>query len=78
MLILYVPFCISGIDGQGRAVNISTQNVLAERNTILQGHGLTIGSDMSAGVRNVVFRCSQQKRAQNIDTSTDCTAVPML
>ena len=46
----------SGQDESGRTINISTAHVLAEHNTILSGHGLTIGSDMSAGVYSAVFR----------------------
>jgi len=53
--------CISikaGRDWSGRMVNISTQNVLAERNRFLQGHGVSIGSETSGWVRNVTIRDS--------------------
>ena len=37
----------AGRDWSGRQVNISTQNVLAERNAFLKGHGVSIGSETS-------------------------------
>ena len=40
-------------------VNISTQNVLAERNTFLKGHGVSIGSETSGWIRNVTVRDSR-------------------
>ena len=40
-------------------VNISTQNVLAENNIFKQGHGVSIGSETSGWVRNVVIRNSE-------------------
>ena len=40
-------------------VNISTQNVLAEENYFLKGHGVSIGSETSGWVRNVTIRNSQ-------------------
>lgn len=53
--------CISfkaGRDWSGRLVNISTANVLAERNQIIKGHGITIGSETAAWVRNITVRDS--------------------
>ena len=40
-------------------VNISTVNVLAERNNFLKGHGVSIGSETSGWVRNITIRDSQ-------------------
>ena len=40
-------------------VNISTQNVLAENNYFLKGHGVSIGSETSGWVRNVTIRNSR-------------------
>jgi hypothetical protein len=48
----------AGRDWSGRMVNISTQNVLAERNRFHAGHGVSIGSETSGWVRNVTFRNS--------------------
>eukprot|EP00040_Diaphanoeca_grandis_P005346 m.32462 g.32462 ORF g.32462 m.32462 type:complete len:462 (+) comp16649_c0_seq1:163-1548(+) len=48
----------SGRDWSGRMVNISTQNVLAEQNYFLKGHGVSIGSETSGWVRNVTIRDS--------------------
>ena len=53
--------CISlkaGRDWSGRLVNISTVNVLAERNRFVKGHGVTIGSETSGWIRNVTIRDS--------------------
>lgn len=53
--------CISikaGRDWSGRLVNISTVNVLAERNRFRKGHGVTIGSETSGWIRNVTIRDS--------------------
>jgi polygalacturonase len=53
--------CISlkaGRDWSGRLVNISTVNVLAEQNEIIQGHGITIGSETAGWIRNVTIRDS--------------------
>lgn len=33
-----------------------SSNILLEYNTFLQGHGVTIGSEMSGNVTNIVFR----------------------
>lgn len=48
----------AGRDWSGRMVNISTQNVLAERNYFLKGHGVSIGSETSGMVRNITIRDS--------------------
>ena len=48
----------AGRDWSGRMINISTTNVLAERNEFRQGHGISIGSETSGWVRNVTFRDS--------------------
>ena len=40
-------------------VNISTQNVLAERNLFLKGHGVSIGSETAGWIRNVTIRDSE-------------------
>ncbi len=49
----------AGRDWSGRMVNISTQNVLAERNFYLKGHGVSIGSETSGWVRNITIRDSR-------------------
>jgi polygalacturonase len=46
----------SGIDYLGRTFGKPTENVLIQRLTAGTGHGLSVGSEMSAGVRNVTFR----------------------
>lgn len=46
----------SGKDWSGRLVNISTENVLIERNTFNAGHGVAIGSETSGWIRDVVVR----------------------
>ena len=48
----------AGKDWSGRKVNISTQNVLVERNVFKQGHGVSIGSETSGWVRNITIRDS--------------------
>lgn len=48
----------AGKDWSGRLVNISTENILAERNVYKEGHGVSIGSETSGWVRNVVIRDS--------------------
>merc|ERR1712194_78743 len=48
----------SGRDWSGIMVNVSTQNVLAEKNRFLQGHGVSIGSETSGWVRNITIRDS--------------------
>jgi polygalacturonase len=49
----------AGRDWSGRMVNISTVNVLAERNVFKAGHGVSIGSETSGWVRNVTVRDSE-------------------
>merc|ERR1719197_1398419 len=49
----------AGRDWSGLMVNISTQNVLAEQNFFLKGHGVSIGSETSGWIRNVTIRDSQ-------------------
>lgn len=46
----------SGIDWLGRHFGRPSRNILLQRNKIGTGHGITIGSEMSAGVQNVTFR----------------------
>jgi len=48
----------AGRDWSGLMVNISTQNVLAEDNYFMKGHGVSIGSETSGWVRNVTIRNS--------------------
>jgi polygalacturonase len=44
----------SGADAEGRRVGVPTENVLIEDCIVYHGHGgVTIGSEMSSGVRNV-------------------------
>lgn len=49
----------AGRDWSGRMVNISTQHVLAEANIFAAGHGVSIGSETSGWVRNVIVRDSE-------------------
>jgi polygalacturonase len=49
----------AGRDLSGRQVNISTQNVLAEQNSFLKGHGVSIGSETSGWIRNITIRDSK-------------------
>jgi polygalacturonase len=48
----------SGRDWSGRMVNISTRNVLADGNYFEKGHGVSIGSETSGWVTDVVVRNS--------------------
>ena len=48
----------SGKDLDGRAVGIPSNSILVEHMTFGTGHGITIGSEMSGNVTNVVFRNS--------------------
>jgi len=48
----------SGKDYLGRVFNRSSENILFENCTFLHGHGVSIGSEMSGGVRNVTIRNS--------------------
>ena len=45
----------SGINHLGRTFGQPSRNIVFRRNTIGTGHGITIGSEMSAGVSNVTF-----------------------
>jgi polygalacturonase len=45
----------SGSNEQGRKCGIPTENVLVRNITCVASHGLTIGSEMSGGIRNVTF-----------------------
>ena len=45
----------SGIDWLGRRFGRTAENIMFRRCTIGSGEGLTIGSEMSGGVRNVTF-----------------------
>ena len=45
----------SGIDFFGRQYARPAKDIMFRRNTIGTGHGITIGSEMSGGVRNVTF-----------------------
>ena len=45
----------SGIDYLGRTFGRTTENVLFRNLTIGTSHGLSIGSEMSGGVKNVTF-----------------------
>eukprot|EP00658_Telonema_sp_P-2_P066314 TRINITY_DN55363_c0_g1_i2.p1 TRINITY_DN55363_c0_g1~~TRINITY_DN55363_c0_g1_i2.p1 ORF type:complete len:391 (-),score=60.19 TRINITY_DN55363_c0_g1_i2:253-1425(-) len=49
----------AGRDWSGRMVNISTANVLADKNYFLKGHGVSIGSETSGWIRNVTIRDSK-------------------
>jgi polygalacturonase len=47
----------SGRDADGRRVNVPSQNVVIQNSDFANGHGgITIGSEMSAGVKNVYAR----------------------
>lgn len=46
----------SGIDYCGREYNKSSENILIEDCVFGSGHGISIGSEMSGGVRNVTVR----------------------
>eukprot|EP01043_Picozoa_sp_COSAG02_P058525 COSAG02_NODE_7298_length_3077_cov_81.755876_4_plen_393_part_00 len=48
----------AGRDWSGRMVNISTRNVLAEGNYFEKGHGVSIGSETSGWVTDVIVRDS--------------------
>uniref|UniRef100_A0A914X7P5 Glycoside hydrolase family 28 protein n=1 Tax=Plectus sambesii TaxID=2011161 RepID=A0A914X7P5_9BILA len=45
----------SGMDYFGRTFGRTTENVIIRNMTIERSHGLSIGSEMSAGIRNVTF-----------------------
>jgi polygalacturonase len=46
----------SGADWLGRQAGVPSENILFEDCEIRSGHGLTLGSEMSGGVRNVTYR----------------------
>ena len=46
----------SGSDWWGRNASAPSRNVLFEDNDVMDGHALSIGSEMSGGVYNVTFR----------------------
>ena len=47
----------SGRDADGRRVNVPSQNVVIQNSNFANGHGgITIGSEMTGGVRNVYAR----------------------
>lgn len=51
--------CLSlkaGMDWSGRMVNISTENVHIENNAFFYGHAISIGSETSGWIRDVVVR----------------------
>jgi polygalacturonase len=45
----------SGIDAAGRAVNLPSRNITVRRNTHLAGRGISIGSEVSGGVLDVLI-----------------------
>ena len=46
----------SGEDWLGRNAGVPSENVLFEDCEVRSGHGLTLGSEMSGGIRNVTYR----------------------
>lgn len=48
----------AGRDWSGLMVNVSTRNVLVERNIFEQGHGISIGSETSGWIYNVTIKDS--------------------
>ena len=46
----------SGANWLGRHAGVPSENILFEDCEIRSGHGLTLGSEMSGGVRNVTYR----------------------
>jgi polygalacturonase len=56
----------AGLDWLGRTYGAPTQDVLVRNMTILSGNGFAIGSEMSAGIRNVTFE----------DVLVNCSASP--
>lgn len=48
--------CKSGADFLGRGVGLPSQNVLFENIEVRNGHGLTLGSEASGGMKNITFR----------------------
>ena len=59
---------LQGRDWSGRMVNISTQNVLAEKNSFLKGHGVSIGSETSGWVRTQLSRTESAQTRQHVCT----------
>jgi len=55
----------SGIDYCGRMYNKSSENILIENCVFGYGHGISIGSEMSGGVRNVTIRNCIANNTQN-------------
>ena len=48
--------CKSGADFLGRGVHMPSQNVLFEDIEVRNGHGLTLGSEASGGMKNITYR----------------------
>ena len=46
----------SGVDAAGRRNSIPTTDVVIENSVVRNGHGLTLGSGASGGLRNITFR----------------------
>lgn len=55
----------SGLDAAGRAFNRPCENILVEHCSFTYGDGLSIGSEISGGVRNVTFRHNRLQFANN-------------
>ena len=55
----------SGKDADGRAVNISSNNITVRNIEFGNGHGITIGSEMSGNVTNIIFQDSVAKGTDN-------------
>ena len=55
----------SGKNEDGRAVGIPTDNVLMENLILGYGHGISIGSEMSGNVTNVIFRNLTMHNTEN-------------
>eukprot|EP01062_Namystynia_karyoxenos_P067415 TRINITY_DN61368_c0_g1_i1.p1 TRINITY_DN61368_c0_g1~~TRINITY_DN61368_c0_g1_i1.p1 ORF type:complete len:471 (+),score=87.24 TRINITY_DN61368_c0_g1_i1:76-1413(+) len=64
----------SGRDWSGLMVNISTANILAEKNHFRQGHGVAIGSETSGGIHNVTIRDSELNGTQVAVRVKSCRA----
>jgi polygalacturonase len=48
--------CKSGADWLGRDVGLPSKNVLFENIEVRNGHGLTLGSEASGGMKNITYR----------------------
>ena len=46
----------SGADWLGRQAAVPSENITFENCEIRSGHGMTLGSEMSGGIRNVTYR----------------------